>query len=294
MTIKKCKECGNDVSTKAESCPHCGAKQKRTSIGCVGAIFIIFVFGFVGFQINNISENRTKYRQAAKQQIVKKQKEIEAQTEKKIFVENIEKHYTELVKFFNQKQFDNASNRMDLFKKYYKTNYKDVDNYDRELRTRALSMKVKKLPASDAEGNFNIYKKLLELNPQNETYKKKVAHYRKKWEKYKKEKRKQEYIASCQLELLNTNWSVKYEHATYEGQIKNISNIKLKNVQAVVTWYDKNGNMITSRSSLIEYNPIMPGQTSPFKVIKSFNPVMKTARVDFSYLMGGTIRTYKK
>jgi len=34
MSIKKCKECGGELSTKAEACPHCGAKQpKRTSAG---------------------------------------------------------------------------------------------------------------------------------------------------------------------------------------------------------------------------------------------------------------------
>lgn len=100
--------------------------------------------------------------------------------------------------------------------------------------------------------------------------------------------------ASCQLELVNTLWSEGYGYATYEGQVKNISNSKLKNVQAVVTWYDRNDNMITSSSALIEYNPILPGQSSPFKVMKTYNPAMGKAGVEFSHLMGGTIRTCRK
>lgn len=32
MTMTTCKECGNDLSTKAESCPKCGAKVARDSL----------------------------------------------------------------------------------------------------------------------------------------------------------------------------------------------------------------------------------------------------------------------
>jgi hypothetical protein len=118
--------------------------------------------------------------------------------------------------------------------------------------------------------------------------------YEKKWDQYIKEKRKKEYRASCQLKLVSSRWSEDYGYATYEGQVKNISGIKLKNVQAVVTWYDRNDNMITSSGALIEYNPILPGQSSPFKVMKTYNPAMQKAAVEFSHLMGGTIRTYRE
>lgn len=41
MAMTKCKECGAQISTKAEACPQCGAKPKKTS-GCA-----IVVLGFV-------------------------------------------------------------------------------------------------------------------------------------------------------------------------------------------------------------------------------------------------------
>jgi len=109
-----------------------------------------------------------------------------------------------------------------------------------------------------------------------------------------KEKQERDYRASCKLEILSSHWSKSYGWAIYEGQVKNISSSKLENVQAIVTWYDKNGNMITSSSALIEYNPILPGQTSPFKVMKTYNPAMEKAGVEFSHLMGGKIRVYHK
>jgi hypothetical protein len=47
MALKKCQECGNEVSTKADKCPHCGAKVK-SGIGCLGLIGIIFLIGMFG------------------------------------------------------------------------------------------------------------------------------------------------------------------------------------------------------------------------------------------------------
>jgi hypothetical protein len=43
MAIIKCKECGGQVSTKADACPACGAKQKKP-VGCLGWAFVILVF----------------------------------------------------------------------------------------------------------------------------------------------------------------------------------------------------------------------------------------------------------
>ena len=47
MAIKQCKECGNQVSDKAQSCPSCGAKQPKKmgifawiAIICVGMLVI--------------------------------------------------------------------------------------------------------------------------------------------------------------------------------------------------------------------------------------------------------------
>lgn len=43
MALKKCKECGSQISSKAEICPHCGYKPKRTStLTWLITIFIIF------------------------------------------------------------------------------------------------------------------------------------------------------------------------------------------------------------------------------------------------------------
>jgi hypothetical protein len=75
------------------------------------------------------------------------------------------------------------------------------------------------------------------------------------------------------------------------GRVKNISNESLNHVEAVVVFEAKDGTFITSGSALIDYQPILPGQSSPWKVIETWNPKMAKASLRFKYLMGGGIRT---
>jgi hypothetical protein len=91
------------------------------------------------------------------------------------------------------------------------------------------------------------------------------------------------------LELVSSNWHIGYNYAIFEGQVKNISSQPLEGVTAAVSFFDDTGAFITSSDALIDYNPILPGQTSPFKVMKTENPAMRKANVEFKYLMGGTI-----
>lgn len=41
MALVKCKECGSEVSTKADACPNCGAKVKK-GMGCGTLLLIVF------------------------------------------------------------------------------------------------------------------------------------------------------------------------------------------------------------------------------------------------------------
>ena len=70
----------------------------------------------------------------------------------------------------------------------------------------------------------------------------------------------------------------------------NISGQKLGNVMAVVQFNDEKGDLITAGDALIDYNPILPGQTSSFKAMATANPAMKKAQLDFKYLFGSSIR----
>ena len=58
MGLKKCKECGKEVSDQADKCPHCGAKLK-TKIGCVGLAIIIIISLFFLSKLGNRESDKT-------------------------------------------------------------------------------------------------------------------------------------------------------------------------------------------------------------------------------------------
>jgi hypothetical protein len=98
-----------------------------------------------------------------------------------------------------------------------------------------------------------------------------------------------------QLRLLRDHGTMgEYGYNSVEGQVKNITSESLENVEAVVTWYTSGGEFISSDSALIEYNPLLPDQVSPFKVMARANPKMKRYGVEFKFLMGGSIDTSRE
>jgi len=95
---------------------------------------------------------------------------------------------------------------------------------------------------------------------------------------------------SAQLKLLASRGEIgEYGYNTVEGQVQNITEASMKNIEAVVTWHDSNGNFISSDTALIEYDPLLPGQTSPFEVLARANPAMKKYSVEFKSFFGGRI-----
>lgn len=98
------------------------------------------------------------------------------------------------------------------------------------------------------------------------------------------------------LEMRKGDWSWHQEADQFviaEGRVKNISNQPLDQVEAIVTWEAADGTFITTEDALVDYQPILAGQASPWKVIGTWNPAMKSgkASVQFKELMGGSIDT---
>lgn len=91
------------------------------------------------------------------------------------------------------------------------------------------------------------------------------------------------------LEVKSWKFYNQYGFVHMEGEVANISGQRLESVTAVATYYDKDGTFITSDDTLIEYNPLMPGQTSPFEVLTTYNPAIEKGIVTFKYLFGEKI-----
>ncbi|NLU49128.1 MAG: hypothetical protein GXX09_01775 [Syntrophomonadaceae bacterium] len=101
--------------------------------------------------------------------------------------------------------------------------------------------------------------------------------------------------APYKLELVTWKW---YESSdlfvVVEGKVKNVSREDFDEVTAVVSFYDKYGNLLKNEREKIKYDPLRPGKTSPFRVVATFHPKATTARVDFQDFMGEFLSTNKK
>ena len=76
--------------------------------------------------------------------------------------------------------------------------------------------------------------------------------------------------------------------------MKNVSSEPIENLQALVSYSTKDGTFITAADGLVAYNPLLPGQTSPFKVMVSHNPAMKSASLAFKTMFGGGVASTSK
>jgi len=88
------------------------------------------------------------------------------------------------------------------------------------------------------------------------------------------------------LRMTDWHWGHQRDYAVAEGVVQNVSSRRLESVMAVVLFYTASGEFITSEDALIKYDPLMPGQSSPWEVMARWNPQMAKASVEFKKLFG--------
>jgi hypothetical protein len=92
-----------------------------------------------------------------------------------------------------------------------------------------------------------------------------------------------------ELRLKSFRCSQGHGFAEVIGQIINVSDRPIKNVMAYGTFTANNGDVINTGSALIDFQPIMPGQTSSFKVMAIDNPLIRKCGVQIGTLFGGRL-----
>ncbi len=92
------------------------------------------------------------------------------------------------------------------------------------------------------------------------------------------------------LRLLGHSCSLEYTYEVWEGEVRNVSDERLDSVMAVVRFQDEAGTFVTSESAMIEYQPLMPGQTSPFKVATTNNPRIRHFTIGSKQMFGGELK----
>jgi len=74
-----------------------------------------------------------------------------------------------------------------------------------------------------------------------------------------------------------------------DGSVKNLTKDSMRNVQVQIVWLDAAGAVQRTDDAIIDYNPILAGQESPWKTIGTRNPALTQYRVAFKEVLGGTI-----
>ncbi len=203
------KESGDQLShEKANECSNCGAPLERKAnsvkekVGFLGFVLILFIllvfmgktsdFFEKGFQVKDSAEKQNTAPALDKRLINDRTSVPETKKPKDKFIETIETHYMELMALHSEKRHDEASRELDLFQKYNKLDYKDVEDIKKNMEIAELEKQAKPIPVSRVLDNLNIYKQLLVLEPNNPKYKKKVAFYKAKFEANERKKEKEE------------------------------------------------------------------------------------------------------
>ena len=92
------------------------------------------------------------------------------------------------------------------------------------------------------------------------------------------------------LRLLGHGCRQEYDYQVCEGEVRNTSGEPLENVMVEVRFQDKAGGFIKSEDAMIGYQPLMPGQTSPFKLGTINNPLIRHYTIAFKQMFGGELK----
>jgi hypothetical protein len=65
------------------------------------------------------------------------------------------------------------------------------------------------------------------------------------------------------------------------GEVQNTSDIPAEQVQAVASFYDKNGNFLKSAHGYASLTPLAPGKVSPFTILLVGHDDFATYKIDF-------------
>ncbi len=91
------------------------------------------------------------------------------------------------------------------------------------------------------------------------------------------------------LELLDMVWYEQEGYVIVAGTVRNVSKESLPSVQVHALFEGEGKRYIISGYSMIELNPIFPGQVSTFNVTERYYPEMKKVVLDFKRFSGESI-----
>ena len=324
MATRKCKDCGNQVSTRAKQCPQCGAPVKRQS-GCLGIIVLLFlVFVVIGVISSSVDQKPKPKpsRPAAPAHspappamptvpTTAPEPKPTPRTPPEPAPPDWDARAAELrAQFLREFSPPQIGSTVSLQLKGGNTMQgvvKGLTGDEIQIQRGSATMGFMRTQLSPKSrircfaadyatlrANNQVKRERAEFDAERRAvHERRLAEQRRRAEE---EARRAEArrVSSAQLVLNDWSWSVEHGYVTVEGQVGNISGRKLQNVEALAQFYTADKTFVTSDTGLVEYNPLMPGQVSPFKVMLPHNPMMKTANISFKIMWGDALDFVKR
>lgn len=263
MALKKCVECGGEISSKADSCPKCGApSRKGFSIGCIGVVILLVVGSFFFIEVSSCVKEierdsgmrKSAMRNSQNIQIAKESRAREKKKNRIFFSKYKASVIAEVTSLYGEEKYQSAINKA---QPYIHTNDKDLLHVyamakvelDKEREEELLAL-LKKIPAAKYAENLRHYKELASLYPDREKYRTKYEHYAEKLkgqraaQKLKAKRRKQaeaqfsgwdgSHINLTKLIKKSMNDPESYEHA------ETVFAVREKYIEIVTTFRGRN------------------------------------------------------
>jgi hypothetical protein len=77
-----------------------------------------------------------------------------------------------------------------------------------------------------------------------------------------------------------------------EGEVRNMTGDRFDHVEAVCTWFDERGRVVSVESSPVVEAPLLPGQTSAFKTMTKNRPDLTRFALLFRNVDGALLATF--
>jgi hypothetical protein len=91
------------------------------------------------------------------------------------------------------------------------------------------------------------------------------------------------------LQLLSVTCAVEHGYGYVRGEVKNVSNSAIKGLMVVGEFRQADGTLIKTADSVVDYDPLMPGQSSPFEALTPHNPLATKCQIGFKTFWGPEI-----
>lgn len=78
-------------------------------------------------------------------------------------------------------------------------------------------------------------------------------------------------------------------YVSVSGMVKNNTHRSIDRLMSVGIFSTSSGDFIKSADAMVDFQPLLPGQSSPFRSMTTDNPAIKNCRVTFKTMFGGEV-----